>query len=76
MAALIESHLRAANEPVREVALYDRVSRERPDVTPEALISTLERLAAEGRLHVAVEHDLPARDAAPFAARYWRLATV
>jgi hypothetical protein len=58
---------------VREAVLHERVSRERPDVTPEALIVVLERLAAAGRLHVTVEHDLPARDPAPFAARYWRL---
>lgn len=73
LVALVERLLRAAGEPVREAVLHERVSRERPDVTPEALIVVLERLAAAGRLHVTVEHDLPARDPAPFAARYWRL---
>jgi hypothetical protein len=34
----------------------------------------LEALAARGRLHVAVERDLPARDPEPFEPRFWRTA--
>jgi hypothetical protein len=69
----VEEHLRRAREPVREAALYERVRADVSDVAPEELIGILEMLAARGRLHVAVEHDLPARDPEPFEPRFWRV---
>jgi hypothetical protein len=71
----VEEHLRRAGEPVREAVLYERVRTEVPELVPEELIGVLEGLAARGRLHVTVEHDLPAHDPEPFEPRFWRVGT-
>jgi hypothetical protein len=66
--------LRDAGEPLREAVLSERVVRRLGEsVTPERFLAALERLVTEGHLRVAVEHDLPARDPAPFQARYYQL---
>lgn len=65
--------LRAAGEPLREAVLYERVRARRDDVDPELLLAVLARLATTGHLHVALEHDMPGRDPAPFQARFWHL---
>jgi hypothetical protein len=70
-----EDHLRRAGEPVREAVLYERVRGDVPDLVPEELIGVLEGLAARGRLHMTVEHDLPAHDPEPFAPRFWRVGS-
>jgi hypothetical protein len=69
--ARIMERLRAAGEPVREAVLYERVRGEGSDMSPDLFLAALERLATTGHLHVAVEHDLPARDPAPFQPRMW-----
>lgn len=63
--------LRAAGEPVREAVLYERVRARGADVAPEDFIATMERLATERHVRLSVEHDLPARDPAPFGPRFW-----
>lgn len=73
VARAAEEHLRRAREPVREAVLYERVRGDVPDLAPEELLGVLEGLAARGRLHVAVEHDVPARDPEPFEPRFWRV---
>ena len=73
VAHVIERLMRRAGEPVREAVLYERALPEVPDLTPEELIDVLEALAVRGRVHVAVERDLPARDPEPFEARFWRV---
>ena len=70
----IMAALRESAEPVREAVLYERVSTRlghAPD--PGRFLDTLEGMVTEGHLHVAVERDLPARDPAPFAPRYFRV---
>jgi hypothetical protein len=71
--ALVLELLRAAGEPVREAVLYERVRAHGSDAGPELLLAVLERLATLGHLHVAVEHELPARDPEPFQPRFWRV---
>ena len=71
--ATVLERLRAAGEPVRESVLYERVRSRHPDLEPEPFIAVLERLAALGRLHVAVDHDRAGRDPAPFQPRFWRV---
>ena len=73
VAQVVEGVLRRAGEPVREAVLYERVRGDVPDLAPEELLGVLEGLAARGRLHVAVEHDWPARDPEPFEPRFWRV---
>jgi hypothetical protein len=63
--------LRAAGEPVREAVLYERVLARGADLPPEAFIAVMERLATERHVRMSVEHDLPARDPAPFGPRFW-----
>lgn len=70
---LITSSLRAAGGPLREVVLYDRVSRGRADLTPEHFLSTLGRLATLGHLGMSVEHNRPVVDVEPFQPRFWRV---
>ena len=70
---VVKELLRRAGEPVREAVLYERVRAKVPDLVPEELIGVLEALAARGRLHVAVERDLPTRDPEPFEPRFWRI---
>ena len=70
---VVEGLLRRAGEPVREVVVYERARGEVPDLVPEELIGVLEALAARGRVHVNVEHDLPAHDPEPFEPRFWRV---
>jgi hypothetical protein len=65
--------LRAAGEPVREAVLYERIRERLDDVDPELLLAVLERLATLGQLHMAVEHELPGRDPAPFQPRFWHV---
>jgi hypothetical protein len=68
---LVMDVLRAAGEPLRESVLYERVRDRRDDVDPELLLAVLGGLATTGHLHVALEHDMPGRDPAPFQARFW-----
>jgi hypothetical protein len=73
VAQVAEALMRRAGEPVREAVLYERARAEIADLAPEELIGALEGLAARGRVHVTVEHDLPAHDSEPFAPRFWRV---
>jgi hypothetical protein len=73
VAHVVERLMRRAGEPVREAVLYERARAEVPDLRPEELIDVLEALAVRGRVHVAVERDLPSRDPEPFEARFWRV---
>lgn len=65
--------LRAAHAPLREVVLYERVSRNADGLTPERFLATLERLATLGHLRVWTEHDQLGRVAEPFEPRVWRV---
>jgi hypothetical protein len=58
---------------VREAVLYERVLAHGCDAGPELFLAALERLATFGHLHVAVDHELPARDPAPFQPRFWHV---
>ena len=73
VAHTVEELLRRAGGPVREAVLYERARGRIADLGPEELIGVLEALATRGRLHVAVEHDLPAHDPEPFEPRFWRV---
>jgi hypothetical protein len=67
-------HLRGANEPVREFALYDRVAADLGQaVTPDLFIDAMERLMTAGRVHVIADRDAFRPDPAPFQPRYYRL---
>jgi hypothetical protein len=70
---LITTSLRAAGGPLREVVLYDRVTRGRADITPEQFLGTLGRLATLGHLGMSVEHNRPVVDIDPFQPRFWRV---
>lgn len=70
---LILTSLRAAGGPLREVVLYDRVSRGRADLTPGQFLNMLGRLATLGHLAMSVEHNRPVIDIAPFQPRFWRV---
>ena len=63
--------LRESGEPVRESALYERVSARGVDIDPEAFVGILERLGAEGHLRVSFERDSTTRDPEPFEPRFW-----
>jgi hypothetical protein len=63
--------LRDAREPVREAVLYERLRARGVEIEPEDYLALTERLAVLGHLHIAVEHDLPARDPAPFRPRFY-----
>jgi hypothetical protein len=65
--------LRAADEPVREAVLYERVRARVPGLDADLMLAVLERLATEDHVHLAVEHDLPAHDPPPFQPRFWRV---
>ena len=69
--AAIITHLRSANEPVREAYLYERVS-DTGAVSPATFIDALVRLEVEGRLHVDPVRD-DVNDPAPFQPRFWRV---
>lgn len=70
---LVMEALRAAGEPVREAALFERVRARGADAGPERFIDAMEHLATHGHVHVAFDHDGPARDPEPFQARLWRV---
>ena len=70
---LVMTALRAAGEPVREAALFERVRARGADATPERFIDAMEHLGSEGHVHVAFDHDTPARDPQPFQPRLWRV---
>lgn len=67
--------LRAAGEPVREVALFARATAQidRTAPNPEHFLDTAAHLAAEGRIAVTIERDVRSSDPEPFEARYYRL---
>ncbi len=65
--------LRAANEPVREAVLYERVLSRGAEATPEGFIGLLERLSAGGRLKVSVDHDAREGADGAFEPRLWRV---
>jgi len=71
--ATVMAALRRAGEPVRESVLFERVRDGHGDLSADAFLAVLERLGTLGHLHVRVEHDLPARDPAPFQPRYWHV---
>ena len=71
---LVLSHLRAAHEPIREFALYDRVAADLGEhVAPEAFVDAMERLMTGGHVHVSFDHESPQRDPEPFSPRYYRV---
>ena len=63
--------LRDSGEPVREAALYERVTARGVVVEAPAFVAVLERLATEGHVRVSFEHDSTARDPEPFEPRFW-----
>ncbi len=71
----IVAALRSANEPVREAALYERVSaRISESASEEHFLDTAAHLAVEGHLTIVLDQeDTGLRDAAPFGARFYRL---
>jgi len=71
--AAIMDALRAAREPVAESVLYERVRSRGVSVAPGAFMDVAERLATEGHVHVAFEHELPATPPPPFEARFYRV---
>jgi hypothetical protein len=71
--AAIMDALRTAREPVAEAVLYERVRTRGVSVAPGAFMDVAERLATEGQVHVAFEHELPTSPPPPFEARYYRV---
>jgi hypothetical protein len=72
--SLALTHLRAAHEPIREFALYDRVVADLGEhIPPETFVETMERLMTEGYVHVSFERDSAQRDPEPFSPRYYRV---
>ena len=72
--SLALTHLRAANAPIREFALYDRVAADVGDhVSPEAFVDAMEHLMTDGRVHVIIDHESTRPDPEPFSPRYYRL---
>ena len=69
----ITGHLRASGEPVRESALYERVSADGVDVTGEDFIAVLLRLEVEGHLRIDAARDDRVAVSAPLEQRYWRI---
>jgi hypothetical protein len=67
--------LRDSGEPVREAALYERVTARGVEVAPPAFVAVLERLATEGHVRVSFEHDSTVRDPEPFEPRFWSLVS-
>jgi hypothetical protein len=67
--------LREADQPLREMVLYERLRERGAALSPEEFVALASDLATLGRVRVTVEHDLPARDPAPFQARFYRPAT-
>ena len=63
--------LHDSGEPVREAALYERVTARGVVAEPEAFVGVLERLAAEGHLRISFERDSTVRDPEPFEPRFW-----
>jgi hypothetical protein len=72
---LVLDALREAHQPLREMVLYERLRERGAALSPEEFVALASDLAALGRVRVSVEHDLPARDPAPFQARFYRPAT-
>jgi hypothetical protein len=70
LAALLEAH-----QPLREQVLYERVRERGAAVSPEEFVALANDLATLGLVRVAVEHDLPSRDPAPFQPRFYRPAS-
>jgi len=64
--------LRTAREPVRESVLHERVLTRGVDVSPEAFVQSVERLATLGHVHVSFERGTSVSDPAPFQPRYFR----
>lgn len=71
--ATVLEALRAADAPVREAFLFERVRSRGEDAGPELFLSALERLAELGHVHVAFDHDTPSHDPEPFQPRLWRV---
>ncbi len=69
---LVLAALREAHQPLRESVLYERVRERGAAVSPEEFVALAADLATLGRVRVTVEHDLPARDRAPFQPRFYR----
>ncbi|HEX2502347.1 MAG TPA: hypothetical protein VHK00_00260 [Miltoncostaeaceae bacterium] len=72
---LMLAALREADQPLREMVLYERLRERGAALSPEEFVALASDLATLGRVRVTVEHDLPARDPAPFQARFYRPAT-
>jgi hypothetical protein len=64
--------LHDAHQPVREVVLFERVRERGADLAPEDFQAIVEDLVARGQIRVAVDHEGPARDPAPFEPRFYR----
>ena len=69
---LVLAALREAHQPLREHVLYERVRERGAAVSPEEFVARANDLATLGLVRVAVEHDLPSRDPAPFQPRFYR----
>ncbi len=67
--------LRAAGEPVREAALYERIAVQVVEPpTPKHFIATLTHLAVEHHIAIVPDHEPPPTpDPSPFERRYYRL---
>ena len=65
--------LRRAGEPVREAILFERVTAGGHATDPESFLAEISRLETLGHLHVAFDHETPARDPEPFEARFLRV---
>jgi len=72
---LVLDALREAHQPLRERFLYERVLERGAAVSPEEFVALANDLATLGLVRVTVEHDLPARDPAPFGPRFYRPTT-
>ena len=70
--AIMET-LRRAGEPVREAVLFERVTVGGHPTDPESFLAEVARLETLGHLHVAFDHETPARDPEPFEPRYLRV---
>jgi hypothetical protein len=69
---LLLDALHDAHQPLREMVLYERLRERGAALSPEEFVALASDLATLGRVRVTVEHDLPARDPAPFQARFYR----
>lgn len=68
----ISGALQAAHQPLREAVLFERARDRGMDLSPEAFQLLAEDLVTRGEIRMAVEHDPPPRERAPFQPRFYR----